>query len=128
MDKGQMNLQYFIYDNHLEPHGLLPRQYAKEASAAWHFAKLALVALQRVPEQVTYEGDTDKTVHLLRIADAVSILYQLPLDSFMKFSPLVHREALAKGLGWDDRLTAWWTSAGRAYDKVTREEGRLNIQ
>ncbi len=128
MDKGQMNLQFFIYDNHIEPQGLLPRLHAKEASAAWHFAKLALIALQRVPEQVTYEGNLDKTVHLMRIANAVSLLYQLPLDSFMKFIPLVQREAMAKQLGWDDRLTAWWTSAGRAYDEVTREEGRLNIQ
>lgn len=118
-----------IYEEHLTPRGHLPRDKALTASAAWHFTRLAMQALERIPEQVAYEGDTDVTVRLRSIADSVMIQYNIrDIESMMNLMPAVRMEALRVGYPWNDRLQAWVDSGGRAYDTMTREEGRLNQQ
>ena len=126
-----MTLKYtaFIYEEHLTPKGLLPREIKERSSAAWHFARLALTALEKVPEQVTLEGDTDRTVPLLNLARSVATMYGIKeIGDFLCLMDFVQAEAVRTGLPWNDRLTAWVASGGRAYNFVTREEGALNQQ
>jgi hypothetical protein len=124
-----MNLTPFIYADHIEPNGSFPATHAVECSAAFHFAKLAIRILAKVPEQITLEGRDDKTVDLRAVAESVVKLYSLEdLGTLMSFLPAVRKEAFCSGLPWDDRLQAWIDSGGRSYNLVTREEGRVNIQ
>ena len=130
MDKDDLRFGHriFIYEDHIVPNGVLPREKAVESSAAWHFAKLAMQALDKVPQQATLEGQTDQTIRLRRIADSVAKLYDIKLEDMMAFMDFVKAEALRCGLFWNDRLSAWIASGGRAYDEVTREPEALNKQ
>lgn len=123
-----MTLKYNapIYEDHLSPKGLLPREIKERASAAWHFARLALTALEKVPEQVVLEGDTDRTVPLRNLADSVSLMYSIPVEDIMPIMDFVKAEAIRCGLPWNDRLDAWLATGGKSYNFVTREEGALN--
>lgn len=123
-----MQLTAFIYVDHIQPEGLMPKEKAIEASAAWHFTKLAMQILDKIPEQVAYEGETDRTVRLRTVAESVAKLYDVTLQEMMDLMPAVRREANRCGLEWNDRYQAWLDSGGKSFDEVTREEGRLNIQ
>lgn len=113
-----------IYGSHLTPHGALPSDIPERSSAAWHFTRLAMKALDKVPEQATLEGEVDKTVNLRAIAESVGKLYSLQLDQFLPLvSTYCRKEAFLCQYPWNDRLQAWLDSGGRAYDEVTREEG-----
>lgn len=119
-------LQYdaFIYEEHLTPKGLLPREVKERASAAWHFTRLAMGALERIPEQVSLEGNTDLTVKLRDLAESVRIQYGLKgVEDFLSLMDFCHAEGIRSGYPWNDRLQAWLNSGGRAYDTMTREEG-----
>lgn len=128
--KTDPNFSYsaFIYEDHLTPTGLLPREKKKEASAAWHFTRLAMVILQKIPEQVSYEGNTDLTVPLMRIAESVAVQYGIKHENFLCFMDFVRAEAFRCAMPWNDRLQAWVESGGKSYNFVTREEGALNKQ
>lgn len=116
-----------IYEEHLTPNGTLPRDKALTASAAWHFTRLAMAALEKIPEQVAYEGEVDLTVRLRQIAESVMVQYNIKdIESMMNLMPAVRTEAFRVSYPWNDRLQAWLDSGGRAYDSITREEGRLN--
>lgn len=124
-----MKIQYnaILYMNHTSPDGILPRERVVEASACWHFCKLAHVVLTRVPEQATYEGDLDQTVSLMRIAQSVRQMYDVAdMNDMMAMKDWVKAEALRCGLPWDVRLDTWFKTAGRGYDSVTREPEALN--
>ena len=125
---GNINYTYFIYENHLTPTGLLPREIKERVSAAWHFSKLAHGALEKIPEQVSYEGNTDLTVSLRNIAESVAIMYVMKIEDFLPLMDFVHAEAIRCGYIWNDRLQAWLDSGGKSYDIMTREEGALNKQ
>lgn len=111
----------FVYEDHLVPIGLLPRTENFESSAAWHLAKLAHKALEKIPEQVTYEGEVDKTIRLMNIAKGVALHYALNLEDIMKFMPAVRLEALRTKKPWNPRFQAWLDSGGKSYNEVTRE-------
>lgn len=122
----KLNLTAFIYEDHLTPTGLLPREEKEYASAAWHFCKLAHIVLDRVPSQTTYEGDKDKTVHLRRIAESVKTLYNLhSMDRMMAFIDFCQAEAIRVGLPWDDRLSAFVQSGGVSYAIITRDPDKV---
>ena len=110
------------------PNGVLPRERANESSAAWHFAKLALAALERIPEQATMEGDKDQTIRLRNLAESVARLYEVSLEDMMQFMDFVKAEALRCSLPWNSRFDAWLASGGKSYDEVTREPEALNKQ
>lgn len=115
-----------IYEHHLTPNGLLPREMKERASAAWYFTMCAMQALERVPQQVSYEGDTDQTVNLRQIADSVATMYSESLENIMPFMDFVKAEALRCGLPWNGRLDAWLASGGKSYNFVTREPDAVN--
>lgn len=127
-----MQYNAFIYEDHLEPKGLLPRSHKIEASACWHFCRLANRILINLPEQVVMEGETDKTVSLRDVLESVRIMYGLDREDgigmIITWAQQVQREALRCGLPWSPRLTAWFESGGKAYNIVTREPGALNVQ
>jgi hypothetical protein len=122
----KLHLTAFIYEDHLTPTGLLPREEKEYASAMWHFAKLAHQVLEKVPSQTTYEGEKDQTVHLRRIADSVKTLYNLKsMDRMMSFVDFVQAEAIRSGLPWDDRLSAFVNSGGTSYGVLTRDPDKV---
>lgn len=116
----------YIYREHMNPNGLLPREREVEASAAWHFAKCAHTALDRIPEQVSHEGDVDQTVSLRNLCDSICKLYGVKIETMMAFMDFVKAEAFRVGLPWNPRFDAWLASGGRAYNEVTREPEALN--
>lgn len=129
MPEIKLDLTAPIYADHLTPNGHLPRLHQVEASAAWHFTRLAMRILDEVPQQVTYEGQEDKSVSLKVIAQSVAKLYGLEdIGTMLTFMPAVRMEAFRCGYPWKDRLQAWVDSGGAQYDEVTREEKALNIQ
>lgn len=97
------------------------------AYAAWYIVICAHKALQEIPAQVSFEGDTDATVNLRAIADSTALAYGLSdLNEVMAFMPTLRRYCtLVRGLTWDDRFQAWLDSGGRAYDEVTREPEKI---
>jgi hypothetical protein len=123
-----MRLTPFIYIDHLSPNGLLPSERLHEASAAWHCAKLIIIALTEVPAQATMEGDVDQTIRLRNIADSVCLLYDVDIETMMSFMDFVKAEAWRCGLPWPSRIDAWLATGGKSYDEVTREEKTLNLQ
>lgn len=123
-----MSLKYTapIYEDHIEPNGRLPRAHAAAASAAWHFAKLAMKALEDIPEQVTLEGDVDRTISLRRLAESVAVMYGIhDLNDWLKFMPACREEAFVCGFYWNPRLQAWLDNAGGSWDTMTREPDAL---
>lgn len=123
----KLNLNAFIYEDHLTPIGLLPREEKEYASAMWHFCKLATVQLERIPQQAVYEGDKDQTVHLRRIAESVKMLYGLKsMDRMMSFVDFCQAEAIRCKLPWDGRLSAFVNSGGTSYAVLTRDPDALN--
>lgn len=97
------------------------------AYAAWYIVICAHKALQEVPAQVSFEGDTDQTVNLRAIADSTALAYGFTdLNEVMVFMPELRRYCtFVRGLTWDDRFQAWLDSGGRAYDTVTREPDKI---
>lgn len=116
-----------IYENHMEPEGFMPDCVA--SSAAWNFYIMAHTAIDKIPKQKTFEGDTDITVNLRDLARSALAAYNLPrpeeggLD--LLFNPdmidCARREAKRCKLHWDSRIDAWLDSGGRAYNIITRE-------
>lgn len=94
--------------------------------AAWYITICAHRALQEIPAQVSYEGDTDVTVRLRAIAEGCALAYGLTdLNPIMLMMPICRRWALMQKLTWDDRFQAWLDSGGKAYDEVTREPDKI---
>lgn len=123
-----LNLTAFIYEDHLSPTGYLPREEKVYASAVWHFARLANIAILKVPEQATAEGDLDQTIHLKQLMTSVATLYGIDdLNRMMAFMDFAKAEAFRCGMPWSDRFSAWIESGGKAYNEVTREPEALNI-
>jgi len=116
----------YIYREHMNPNGLLPREREVEASAAWHFAKCAHMALERIPEQVSHEGNVDQTVSLRNLCDSICKLYGVEIETMMAFMDFVQAEAYRCGLPWNSRFQAWLDSGGKSYDSITREPEALN--
>lgn len=116
----------YIYREHMNPDGLLPREREIDASAAWHFAKCAHMALDKIPEQVSYEGSTDQTVLLRNLCNSICQQYGVKIETMMAFMDFVKAEAFRVGLPWNPRFDAWLASGGKAYNEVTREPGALN--
>lgn len=122
----KLNLTAFIYEDHLTPKGLLPREEKEYASAMWHFCKLAHQVLEKVPSQVVYEGEADQTVHLRNIAESVKTLYSLhSMDRMMSFVDFCQAEAIRSGLPWDERLSAFVNSGGVSYAVLTRDPDKV---
>ena len=121
----KLNFTAFIYESHLSPEGLLPRQKKIEASACWHFCRLAHEILEKVPEQATYEGDLDQTVSLRRVAMSVATMYGITLDNMFAFSDFCHAEAIRLSYPWNPKLQSWLATGGRV-DEITREPEALN--
>jgi len=124
----KLNLRAPIYEDHLTPNGLLPREEQIYASAAWHFARLAMPALIDIPEQATPEGTLDTTVKLQNLLNATVILYAIKdLNRMMNFMDFAKAEALRCGYPWRHELDSFVKSGGRAFNEVTRNPDRLNI-
>src|SRR5882757_8432851 len=97
----KLNLRAPIYEDHLSPRGFLPREEQIYASAAWHFARLAMPVLIDVPEQATPEGTPDVTIHLQGLLYATTTLYAIKdTNRMMQFMDFVKAEALRCGYPW----------------------------
>ena len=124
----KLNLKAPIYEDHLSPTGFLPREEQIYASAAWHFARLAMPVLIDVPEQATPEGEKDVTVHLKGLLYATVTLYAIKdVNRLMNFMNFVKAEALRVGYPWRHEFDAFLRSGGRSFDEVTRNPDRLNL-
>lgn len=123
IDQSKIKYTVPIYQEHLTPRGHLPREHAAAASAAWQIAGLCHIALEKVPEQVAYEGEKDQTVHLRRIAEGIAITYSLTLQEIMKFMPACRAEAFRLSRAWNPQFQSWLDSGGTSFNTVTRVEG-----
>lgn len=117
-----------IFEDHLTPNGLLPRQMKERASCAWQIARLCIIALERVPEQAVLEGEVDQTVKLRNIADGVCLQYNEKIEDVMVFMDFCKAEALRIGFHWPQRFDAWLATGGKSYNELTREPEALNRQ
>jgi len=124
----KLHFTRFIFEKHLTPQGLLPREKANEASAAWRFASIAMPILHNIPQQATLETDPDITVSIRQVADSICLQYGITLDTMMAFMDFVKAEAITCGLPWDHRFDTWIRTAGNQFaDIVTRDPDKLNI-
>lgn len=129
-EKKEFKIDYtpFIFQEHLEPIGRLPREHALAASAAWYFCRCAHQSIESLQTQVTYEGDTDVTVSLRGLANNIRVQYGLKdLEEMMRFAPACKEEATRLGLHWSPVLDTWLQSGGKKMDEVTREPDKLNL-
>lgn len=123
----KLNLRAPIYELHLTPNGLLPREEQIHSSAAWHFARLAMPVLIDVPEQATPEGIQDTTVNLQSLLYATVTLYAIKdVNRMMQFMDFAKAEALRCGYPWRHELDSFVRSGGRSFNEVTRDPDRLN--
>lgn len=113
------------------PDALLPGgELTNHSFFAWYFCKLAMIQLEQIPEQVTYEGDLDTVVNLRETLENLRTVYGLEttddLEKAMKLMPTCRRIAFQRKLKWDDRFQAWLDSGGKSYNKIDREPDKLN--
>lgn len=124
----KLNLRAPIYEDHLTPKGFLPREEQIYASAAWHFARLAIPVLIDVPEQATPEGELDVTIHLKGLLFATATLYAIKdVNRMMQFMDFVKAEAIRCRYVWRHEFDAFLRSGGSSFNEVTRNPDRLNL-
>jgi hypothetical protein len=111
---------------HMIPHGRLPNTV--EAAALWQFLIGAFQALDRIPKQTTYIGDTDATADLMQIAESSRKMYELP-DLEGMFNNELIKEARAEcfvcGLPWNPQINAFFDSGGKSYRLVDRDPDKV---
>lgn len=101
------------------------------AWACWYTCRNVHIALDKVPSQVSLEGDTDLTVRIRNIVNGSMQAYGLnphegpDLNDMMNLMPIARNECFKRNLFWSDRWQAWLDSAGKAYDEVTREPDQI---
>lgn len=108
--------------------GLLPD--TDEAAALWQFLLGAHQALDKIPAQVTLEGDTDLTANLRQIADSARKLFGLSTLEGMFNAQLIWQaklEAKRSALYWNVKLDAWFESGGRASNELDRDPDHVGL-
>lgn len=116
-----------IYIHWIQPEGLLPNgEMFKYSAAAAYFTHVAHKVLKEVPEQVTYEDETDLTVSLRKILDGIITMYAIDdVDKMMNLMPLCRQQAYRETKSWNPRFQLWLDTGGQKQDSVTREESAL---
>ena len=110
-DKPTIRYDYPVFEAHsVSKGGFLP-DFEKGAHACWYYCQCAHLNLQSEIDGAVYEGEQDTIEALNNIARSVAIMYQLESpDDFLKFMPVVLKEAERVGLGYDPKVLAPWLS------------------